>query len=127
MIMNSRALFTVTLLAGVWFCSLTNVAQGQTNAGPMRSGETGQADLSSLMQKAQSGDVKAEYLLGWSYMSGTGVSQDYQEAARWYGEAAVQGSADAEFGLGYLYEQGKGVGRDYRQALAYYTAAAKQG
>jgi TPR repeat protein len=87
--------------------------------------DSGQPDLSSLRQKAQRGDAKAEYLLGSFYM--TGVSQDYKEAARWYHEAAAQDLADAEFGLGYLYEQGKGVERDYRQAVAYYTAAAKQG
>src|ERR1700738_3234751 len=100
--MNSRVLFTGTLLAVVWFCSVTNVAQGQASAGPIRSVGTDEADPSSLKKEAQSGDVKAEYLLGWSYMGGTGVSQDYQEAAKWYGEAAAQGSADAEFGLGFL-------------------------
>src|SRR5437660_9077719 len=116
MTMNLKVLFTVTLLAAVWFCSFTKVAQAHAAAGSIQNGETGQADFSSLKKKAQSGDVKAEYPLGWSYMNGTGISQDYEEAAKWYRQAAAQGSADADFGLGYLYEQGKGVARDYRQA-----------
>src|SRR2546423_14043347 len=97
--MNSRVLFTVTLQAAVWFYSVTNVAQAQAAAGSIPRGETAQTDLSSLKKNAESGDVKAEYLLGWSYMNGTHVPQDYPEAAKWYREAAAQGSADAEFGL----------------------------
>src|SRR5438309_10370783 len=124
---NLRVLFTVTFLAAVWFYSFTNVSQAQATTGSMLSEKTDQADLSSLKKNAESGDVKAEYLLGWSYMNGTQVPQDYTEAAKWYRKAAAQGSADAEFGLGFLYEQGKGVPQDYRQAVAHYTTAAKRG
>ncbi|MGA9978537.1 MAG: hypothetical protein WBQ08_07880, partial [Candidatus Sulfotelmatobacter sp.] len=67
-----------------------------------------QADLSSLQQQAGHGDARAEYLLGRAYMTGTGVSQNYVEAARYYRQAAAQALPDAEFALGYLYEQGKG-------------------
>ena len=115
--MNSRVLLSFTLLAVVWFGALVQIAHGQTGGPTGLSGESGQADLSALMQKALSGDAKAEYLLGQAYMTGNHVSQDYQEAARWYQQAAAQGSADAEFGLGFLYEHGKGVGQDFRQAV----------
>ena len=89
--MNLRVLFTVTLLAAVWFYSFTNLSQAQATTGSIRSGETDQADLSSLKKSAESGDVKAEYMLGWSYMNGTHVPQDYSEAAKWYREAAAHG------------------------------------
>ena len=128
---NSRVLSFFTLLAVVWFGSLTQIVgqeYGARRALPQpRQGRPPGTDVSSLKKQAESGDAKAEYLLGRSYMVGAGVSQDYQEAARWYRLAAAQGSADAEFGLGFLYEHGKGVGQDYRQAVTYYTAAAKQG
>jgi TPR repeat protein len=84
-------------------------------------------DISPLQEQARGGDARAEYLLGWSYMTGTGVSQNYVEAAKYYWQAAAQNSSDAEFSLGYLYEPGKGVPRDYQQAVVYYTAAARQG
>src|SRR5258708_1993849 len=127
MMMNSPVLFPLTLLPSVCFCSSRSIAQDQAVGQSAGREETHPSDLYSLKQKALAGDAKAEYLLGWSYMTGAGISQDYQEAARWYRKAAAGGSADAAFGLGYLYEQGKGVRRDYRQAVTYYTAAAQQG
>lgn len=127
MIMDSRVLYSVTLLVTVWFWSFRSIAQDQANARSARGEETSPSDLDSLKQKAMAGDAKAEYLLGRSYMTGAGVSQDYGEAAMWYRKAAAKASADAEFGLGYLYEQGKGVRQDYRQAVTYYTASAQQG
>ena len=60
-------------------------------------------------------------------MFGLGVSQDYQQAAKWYERAAEQGCATAQFMMGFLYEHGKGVRRDYSRAVDYYRAAADQG
>ena len=115
--MNSRLLFAVTLMAVILFCSFTNFAQSQVSAGQVGLELTGNhLDSSSLKQNAERGDAKAQYQLGWSYMTGAGMAQDYQEAARWYRESAAQGYPDAEFGLGYLYEQGNGVGTELSQS-----------
>jgi uncharacterized protein len=84
-------------------------------------------DLVSLRERAQQGDARAAYLVGRSYMTGSGASKDYREAAKWFREAATQNLADAQFVLGFLYEQGDGVVQDYKTALSYYSAAAKQG
>ena len=54
------------------------------------------------------GDAKAQYELGRIYMVGLGVSQDYQQATKWYEGAAEEGFAAAQFMMGFLYEQGKG-------------------
>jgi len=83
MMTNSRVLFFFTLLAVVWFGALTQIVRGQDRPSTSAAGKTGQADIPSLKKQAESGDAKAEYLLGKSYMMGAGVSQDYQEAARW--------------------------------------------
>src|SRR5579862_28540 len=107
---DSRSL-PITLLATVWFCSLTLAAQrmlDRTNDGEQR-----QVDIPSLQLLAHQGDGNAAYLLGRAFMMGTDVSQDYRESAKWFLQAAANGSPDAEFALGYLYEQGKGVVRDY--------------
>ena len=69
-------------------------------------------ELSDLRRRAELGDAKAQYELGKIYMLGLGVSQDYQQATKWYERAAEQGFAAAQFMMGFLYEQGKGVPRD---------------
>src|ERR1700732_2349062 len=104
MVMNSRTSFQVTLLALIWFSTFAKIAEGQENAGRYPDGKTGQVDIVTLMQQAQNGDIKAEYLLGRSYMTGAGVPQNYQEALNWYQKAASRGSAPAAFGLWSFYD-----------------------
>ncbi len=60
-------------------------------------------------------------------MSGRGVSQDYQEALRWYRLAAEQGYTLAQNNLGYMFFKGKGVPRDYVRAYMWASLAAAQG
>ena len=83
--------------------------------------------LSDLRRRAGEGEAKAQYDLGRIYQLGLGVSQDDQQAAKWYESAAKQGLAAAQFLMGVLYEQGKRMPRDYARALDYYRAAAEQG
>jgi hypothetical protein len=61
------------------------------------------------------------------YYSGTGVTLDYSEAAKWVRRAAEQGYARAQIDLGYLYEQGRGVPLDYVNAYTYYKLAVMGG
>jgi TPR repeat protein len=125
--MNARAFLLFTSLTVTWFCVFASGTAFEQNAQSVGDTKQLQLDISSLHQKALQGDAKAEYKLGWSYMTGTGIPQNYSEAAKYLRQAAEQGFPDAEFALGYLYEQGKGVQRDYHQAIVYYTTAARQG
>ena len=77
--------------------------------------------------RAEQGDAKAQFRLGYIYYQGKGVPQDYAEAVRWYRKAADQGYAKAQYDLGYMYSQGKGVPQDYREATRWYRKAADQG
>jgi uncharacterized protein len=61
------------------------------------------------------------------YYTGTGVTKNNQQAARWVRMAAEEGYASAQLDLGYLYEQGKGVSLDYTAAYMWYRAAADRG
>jgi hypothetical protein len=54
--------------------------------------------------------------LGSRYEKGSGVEQDYAEAAKWYRMAADQGFTKAESELGILYSKGQGVKLDYEEA-----------
>lgn len=83
--------------------------------------------LESLKEKAEAGDVKAQYTLGWKYKDGIGVSEDDGEAAKWFRMAAEQGHADAQFKLGEMYDYGRGVTENYVEAVKWYRKAAEQG
>jgi len=61
------------------------------------------------------------------YYTGTGVTLNYSEAAKWLQKAAEQGYARAQIDLAYLYEQGKGVPLDYVSAYAWYKLAVAGG
>ena len=85
-----------------------------------------EADI-SLREKAEQGQASAQILIGTMYWAGEGVSQDYQEAVRWYQAAADQGAAEAQVILGAMYRLGEGVPRDYKEAVRWYQLAADQG
>jgi TPR repeat protein len=61
------------------------------------------------------------------YDEGQGVSQDHQEAAKWFRLAADLGYVSAQFRLAVMYDQGKNITQDYQEALKYYHLAAEQG
>jgi uncharacterized protein len=71
------------------------------------------ADIETLRIQAEAGDADAQFGLGLSYASGSGIQKDVSEAARWYRKAAEQGHNRAAFALGNLYDHGKGVPQDY--------------
>ncbi|HEY5715449.1 MAG TPA: tetratricopeptide repeat protein [Psychromonas sp.] len=81
----------------------------------------------STLQKAEQGEVDAQYQLGEMYYSGTGVAQDYKAAAKWYQKAAQQGNTKAQFQLGEMYYSGTGVTQNYEAAAKWYREAALQG
>ena len=68
---------------------------------------------------ADQGDAEAQYNIGLSYMS-----NDLDEAARWYGLAADQGNAKAQFALGNIYAVGHGVPKDLVKAYKWFNLAA---
>ncbi len=104
----------ITVLAA---CCLASLGLGQT-------GTTKQtAELNLLRQRAERGDVKAQFELGFMYEFGTGAAQgkrDYAEALKWYHLAAEQGSTDAKHGIAEMYFEGKGVAKDYAEAARWY-------
>src|SRR5271169_4037878 len=100
--MNSQKLLAVTLLASISFHLSAMTTTGQRHASADDSHNRLQLDISSLKQQARDGDAQAQYKLGWSYMTGTGVTNDYETALNWFKNAAKKGSADAEFVLGYM-------------------------
>ena len=76
---------------------------------------------------ANSGNAKAQLLMGLRYLDGTGAPVNEAEAARWFERAAKQGEPISEYRLGTLYERGRGVPADAKKAAQWYAAAANAG
>jgi TPR repeat protein len=55
--------------------------------------------LDDLRAKADAGDSKAQFSLGEMYSNGKGVTQNFDEAIKWYRKAADQGDAYAQLKL----------------------------
>jgi TPR repeat protein len=60
------------------------------------------AALQESTPLAEQGNADAQVLLGRMYLMGQGVTQDRDQAMKWFKAAAVQGNADAQFLLGSL-------------------------
>ena len=67
-----------------------------------------------FQRRAQGGDMKAQFVLGYCYKKGQGVAQDYTHAS-------------AQYNLGLCYDNGQGVVQDYTQAVYWYRKSAEQG
>ncbi len=87
----------------------------------------GLGSLKALLERAQAGDVTAQYNLGVQYFTGAGVPQNYLEAAKWYGAAADQGDAQAQFNLGLMFYGGTGIPKNISYAYELFSLAARQG
>jgi uncharacterized protein len=72
-------------------------------------------------------DTRAETLLGFMYVDGQGVPQDYASGMRWLRIAALKGSADAQNKIGTMLQRGIGVARNEAEALKWFRVAADQG
>lgn len=70
---------------------------------------------------AEQGHADAQFNVAVLYEKGSGVVQDYVEAARWYLEAARQGETEAQYNVGLLYETGTGLTQDLKEAAKWYT------
>jgi len=65
-------------------------------------------EYSGTKAQAESGNKEAQYNLGAMHYKGTGVSQNYAEAFKWWSRAAKQGCVSTICGLGVLYRDGYG-------------------
>jgi len=76
-----RALSVIILLAALVLPS------GHASASPPI--DISEKDLQTLHTQAEQGDVKAQVDLGWMYLNGQGVPQDYVRASMWLNLAAA--------------------------------------
>jgi len=109
--------------------AFVGAAFGQTYEAGLKAYEAGQYDRAYEVWSplAQGGDPVAQYSLGKLYERGGGtISQNYSQAARWYGVAARQGIAAAQNNLALMYAQGRGVDRNVSGTIELWLSAARQ-
>ena len=76
---------------------------------------------------AKQGDESAQINLGFMYDYGQGVSQSFQQAARWYRAAATQHSAVGQYNLALLISEGKVHPLEGRSADYWLKKSSAQG
>lgn len=70
--------------------------------------------------------AQSEYQRAEQYLNGTGVTQDYAQAAQWFWRSLEAGYTDAALPLANLYLEGNGVSRSCTQARILLDAAAQK-
>ena len=84
-------------------------------------------DYEETKQKAEKGDVDAQYHLAMLYDFGRGTEKNDTEAARWCRKAAEKGHAEAQFSLAQTLRLGEAVAPDMKEAFAWFMKSALQG
>ncbi len=80
-----------------------------------------------LIPLAESGNTKAQRLLGYFYKTGEGiVRKDIKKALFWYEKSANQGDPSAQTELGVIYFSGRIVRQNYKTAKQWFDKAAAQ-
>lgn len=77
-------------------------------------------------EAAENGEVKFQKEMGYLYMQGGAVGQDYKNAIGWFDKAAAQGDAEAMVTIGYIHLNGFGdVTKDSAAAEKWFDMARK--
>ena len=84
-------------------------------------------NIAELRQKAESGSVVAQTILGTCYRDGIDVEVDYAEAFRFLFAASEAGVSRAMANLAMIYAHGLGIPKDMVEAIRLYEAAATRG
>ena len=80
-----------------------------------------------LMKKAESGNKRAQYKVGVSYMRGTSINFDKQKALLWLKKAAAKGYVKAWYRLGQMHYDPKYGLKNYSLAFKWFAKAARKG
>lgn len=84
-------------------------------------------DVAFLRVSAEAGNLRAAILLADCYHNGWGVSQDAQEAFRWFAKAAEAGDTTAMVALANCYKFGTGTEADNALSFQWDLRAAEAG
>ena len=80
-----------------------------------------------VMQRAEKGDIEAEFLLGAAYQEGLAVEENPEAAVKWLTKSAAGGHMTAMNNLGVMLVQGYGIEPDIKRARQLFSQAAGLG
>jgi TPR repeat protein len=83
--------------------------------------------IADLKREARAGDGASARMLGDRYRDGDGVTQNWEEAFRWYSLGASAGNAECQNNIGSMYLNGTYTPADVTQATYWYAKSAAQG
>lgn len=85
-----------------------------------------EANIDDIKEVAETGNVKAQFILGTAYYLGlNGAEQDYEKAFYWWKKAAEQGNPEAQVQLGLCYSGGIGVEKSKSKAIYWLRKACE--
>lgn len=85
------------------------------------------ANFQTTKLLAEKGDANMQGSLGALYATGQGVTQNAQEALKWFHLSAAQNNPGGQLNLGVSYLNGSGVIQNYQEALKWFNLSAEQG
>lgn len=80
-----------------------------------------------VMDKASSGDPRAQCAIGYIYYTGDGTAVDYNRAFVWFDLAAQQGDPEGECNAAYMLVHAQGTNANLDEALRMYEDSASKG
>jgi hypothetical protein len=103
--------FVISIMTGLLITYTLSRAYAESNgsekAQKSKNIDSVELSVSQIMEKAEKGDIYAQYNLALMYAGGKLVSQDMDQATLWLQKAANQGHLEAQRYLASLYESGK--------------------
>lgn len=118
------ALFGLTLLVAFQVAGLSQDFEAGLHAYENKDYDNA---LKQWRPLAEAGFAPTQFNLGLMYLDGTGVPQNFSEAAEWFRRSADQGYPKAQYNLGALYAVGKGVRKDLVSAYMWMDLCAAKG
>ena len=114
-------------LALMWLARVYSTGRMSFPKDSKRASSIARLVIDDVATRAETGEPEALFLMGTAYDESLGVTQDYDEAMRWYRRAADSGHILASHNIGNMYRDGRGVGQDPRRAAAWWLRAARAG
>jgi len=108
----SKAILGITLL----FAASTVVANEIPNS----------IDYTMYKLATENNDTSAQYFIGRKFYLGTKVTENKEEAAKWFEMAALKEHKKAQFMLGKMYMYGEGIPKNAQKAEELLTKAANK-
>lgn len=107
---SAAALLAIMLMITPAFARAQSVPD-QTTEGLVKFYRDGRAAIEELRGKAESGDRRAQFLLGAAYYDRglPGIDRDDEAAMKWLSAAAAKGEPEAMTALGIVYARGRAV------------------